>query len=268
MKTDGIAIIKIIAGCFLYSLSVVLFLDPMRIIPGSITGIGVVVKAVTGFPIGRLNVIINIPLVIIGTVVLGKRLLIYTGMTVFLTSVIMDGLSFLRPFTTDLLLASVFGGVIMGIGLGLILDGGGTTGGTTIVGRVFYKFHPSIPLGEILMAGDFVIIVCGSVVLRDWDLMLYSLLDLYVCTVFLDLTFYGFKKQSLSFLVTLKGEEIIDALDETGLGRIVEKKHDHLIIASKKSAVSKIERIVLRIDPEASCSSVDADYTYGKRLKQ
>ena len=129
IKSESIAICKIVAGCFLYALSVVLFIDPAKIIPGSVTGIGVVVKALTGFPIGILSIIINVPLVIWGTIVLGKRLLIYTGLTVLLSSSMIDMLAFLKPFTQDVFLASVFGGVVMGVGLGMILDAGGTTGG-------------------------------------------------------------------------------------------------------------------------------------------
>ena len=97
LKKDLISVIKIVIGCFLYSLSVVLFIDPVSIVPGSVIGIGVVVKALTGFPIGALNLIVNIPLVIIGTIKLGKRLLIFTGITVLLTSLMMDVLVFLTP---------------------------------------------------------------------------------------------------------------------------------------------------------------------------
>ena len=182
-RNDAIVIAKIVIGSILYALSVVWFIDPVHIIPGSITGIGVVIKAVLGFPIGQLNFIINVPLVIIGTIVLGKRLLIYTGLTVFLTSVLMDKLAFMQPFTNDVMLASIFGGVIMGVGLGLILDGGGTTGGTTLVGRLISKKYPHVPMGDILMVGDFIIIMAGSFVLQDWDLLLYSLIDLYVCCI-------------------------------------------------------------------------------------
>ena len=111
-------------GCLIYSLSVVLFIDPLHIIPGSVTGIGVVIKALTGFPIGMLNMIVNIPLVIWAAIILKKRILIYTGLTVLLNSLMMDGLAFLPPFTKNLLLASIFGGVVMGAGLGMILDAG------------------------------------------------------------------------------------------------------------------------------------------------
>lgn len=117
-KTEIKELLKIAIGCLIYSLSVVLFIDPVQIIPGSVTGIGVVVKALTGFPIGALNLIINIPLVIIGTMVLGKKLLVYTGLTVLLTSAFMDLFAFMEPFTQDVLLASIFGGILMGVEIG------------------------------------------------------------------------------------------------------------------------------------------------------
>ncbi len=260
IKTEGIAILKIVIGCLIYALSVVLFIDPIRIIPGSITGIGVVVKAVTGFPIGGLNFIINIPLVIIGTIVLGKRLLVYTGLTVFLTSVMMDGMAFLQPFTQDVMLASIFGGVVMGIGLGLIIDGGGTTGGTTLVGRLVSLKLPHLPMGTILLVGDFIIITCGSIVLKNWDLFLYSVIDLYICVVAIDLVIYGPKVKTLSVVseqMRTRGKPC----------RVLFESGDKVALLTEKSDVSRIQHIVEKLDPEASITSYHADFTFGKCLK-
>ena len=268
IKTEGIAILKIVIGCLIYALSVVLFIDPIRIIPGSITGIGVVVKAVTGFPIGGLNLIINIPLVIIGTIILGKRLLIYTGLTVFLTSVMMDGLAFLQPFTQDVMLASIFGGVVMGIGLGLIIDGGGTTGGTTLVGRLVSRKLPHLPMGTILLVGDFIIITCGSIVLKNWDLFLYSVIDLYICVVAIDLVIYGPKVKTLSVVVTEHASQVSEQMK---LGdkpcRVLFESGDKVAFLTGKSDVSRIQHIVEKLDPEAAITSYHADFTFGKCLK-
>ena len=142
LQTKQIAneVLWIVVGCILYSLSVVWFLDPAQIIPGSVTGIAVVTKALFGIPIGVLNLVINIPLVLIGVFYLGKKLLVYTALTVFLNSILMDQLAMvLQPMTQDILLASVIGGVMMGIGLGMILKAGATTGGTTVVGRLVVR---------------------------------------------------------------------------------------------------------------------------------
>lgn len=269
LKKEGTAIIKIVIGCFLYALSVVLFIDPIQIIPGSITGIGVVVKAVTGFPIGGLNLIINIPLVIIGTMILGKRLLIYTGLTVFLTSVMMDGLAFLQPFTQDVMLASIFGGVVMGVGLGLIMDGGGTTGGTTLVGRLVSRKLPHLPMGTILLIGDFIIITCGSMVLKNWDLFLYSVIDLYICVVALDLVIYGPKVKTLSLVTTSRAAQVAEQMRQGKKPcRILFEEEDKVALLTRKGDVSQIQHLVESLDPEAAITSYHADFTFGDCLRK
>lgn len=262
-RTEVISLIELFFGCLIYSLSVVLFIDPVKIIPGSVTGIGVVVKVLTGFPIGALNFIINVPLVIIGTIILGKRLLVYTGLTVLLTSVMMDYFVFLKPFTEDVLLASVFGGVVMGIGLGMIMDAGGTTGGTTVVGRLVNKKKPDMPMGDILMIGDFIIIVCGSLLLKDWDLMLYSIIDLYICVVLINWVLYGNKVKSLSIICSDKCSEIAKNMREKGLACILSERKDKIILVSRKQELGKIQNISEKIDKEASSVAFHADHSFG-----
>lgn len=105
LQTKQIAneVLWIVVGCLLYSLSVVWFIDPAQIIPGSVTGIAVVTKALFGIPIGVLNLVVNIPLVLIGVFYLGKKLLVYTALTVFLNSILMDQLAMvLQPMTQDM----------------------------------------------------------------------------------------------------------------------------------------------------------------------
>ncbi len=270
-KTEIKELLKIVIGCVIYALSVVLFIDPVQIIPGSVTGIGVVVKALTGFPIGALNLIINIPLVLIGTIVLGKKLLVYTGLTVLLTSVFMDLFAFMEPFTQDVLLASIFGGVLMGIGLGLILDAGGTTGGTTVIGRLILKKNPHIPMGNILLIGDFIIIIVGSLLLKNWDLLLYSIIDLYICVVVINKVMYGFKVDSLSVIVTDKANEIGEKLKSSINCKIIDNKSEEnntLICISSKNDISKVQNIAEETDKDTVCASIDLDYSFGKLKKE
>lgn len=262
-RTEGIAIAKIVVGCVLYALSVVLFIDPVHIIPGSVTGIGVVVKTLTGFPIGLLSIIINVPLVIWATVVLGPRILVHTGLTVFLSSVLIDVLAFLQPFTTDMFLASVFGGVVMGVGLGLILDGGGTTGGTTVVGRLVLKRWPNIPMGDVLLVGDFIIITIGSILLRDWDLFLWSLVDLYVCVVVINFVMYNFKKQVEMVVETARREQVKEAIAGFRTTRIISQQPNRLYLVAKKSVVSKLQRAIEEVDSHAVGTTFEVDYNFG-----
>ena len=254
----------IVGGCVLYALSVVWFLDPVHIIPGSVTGIAVVTKALFDIPIGVLNLVINVPLVLVAVFFLGKKLLVYTALTVLLNSVLMDWWAHLPPLTEDMLLASVFGGVVMGIGLGMILKGGATTGGTTVVGRLVVRKYPNLPIGTILLIGDFVIITVGSILLQDWDLFLYSVLDLYICVIAIDKVMYGFDVKSAAVLYTPKAKELAQTLQNSYPCRTeMLEGGQGLVCYCRKSLVNKIQREVQSCDPEAVCACVNLDYSFG-----
>ncbi len=255
-------LLLIVVGSILYALSVVLFIDPIHVIPGSVTGIAVITKALFNTPIGVVNLVINIPLILVAVFYLGKKLLIYTVITIFLTSVLMDWWAFLPAFTTDMMLASVFGGVVMGIGLGMILKAGATTGGTTVVGRLVVRKHPNIQIGNVLMAGDFVIITVGSILLKDWDLMLYSLINLYICSALNNVVIYGFDRKVAALVYTGSPEKVRDALHDRISCRTMLTR-EGLLCCCAKSSMMKLERIVKESDVNASCAVADACYTFG-----
>lgn len=266
LQTKQIAneVLWIVVGCLLYSLSVVWFIDPAQIIPGSVTGIAVVTKALFGIPIGVLNLVVNIPLVLIGVFYLGKKLLVYTALTVFLNSVLIDQMAkVLQPMTQDIFLASVMGGVMMGIGLGMILKAGATTGGTTVVGRLVVRKYPNLPISNILLIGDFIIITVGSILLKNWDLFLYSVVDLYICVLAIDKV-YEVDRRSAAVIYSKRREEIATTLEEKLPCKvIVEPCSTQITCYCRKALINKVQRIVQAADPEAICAMVDLDYSFG-----
>lgn len=267
-KQIGLELSYILVGCVLYALSVVWFLDPAKIIPGSVTGIAVVTKALFDIPIGILNLLINAPLVLIAVFFLGKKLLVYTALTVLLTSVLMDWWAALPPVTNDMLLASVFGGVLMGIGLGLILKGGATTGGTTVVGRLVVRKYPNLPIGTILLIGDFIIITVGSVLLKDWDLFLYSVLDLYICVIAIDKVMYGFDVKAAAVFYTSDPTTLEKTIKQSISCRTeLLAEGTGLVCYCKKSYISKAQRAAQAADPDVLCACVDLDYSFGNILQ-
>lgn len=257
----------IVVGCVIYSLSVVLFMDQIHLIPGSVTGIAVVTKALFDIPIGVLNLVINIPLVLIAVFFLGKKLLVYTALTILLNSFLMDWLAFLPPFTTDMMLASIFGGVVMGVGLGMILKAGGTTGGTTVVGRLVTRKYPNVPIGYVLMAGDFIIITVGSVLLKSWDLMLYSLINLYICSIINNVVIYGSETKAAAIVHTDFPQMVQKALCAGLACRTEVLPSGEVVCYCKKSAMNKLQKIVHGADEAADCALVELDYTFGDLLK-
>lgn len=271
LQTKQIAneVLWIVVGCLLYSLSVVWFIDPAQIIPGSVTGIAVVTKALFGIPIGVLNLVVNIPLVLIGVFYLGKKLLVYTALTVFLNSVLMDQLAkVLQPMTQDIFLASVIGGVMMGIGLGMILKAGATTGGTTVVGRLVVRKYPNLPISNILLVGDFIIITVGSILLKNWDLFLYSVVDLYICVLAIDKV-YEVDRRSAAVIYSGRTEQVAEALCQKLPCRVaVNEAGESLTCYYKKSLTNKVQKIVQAADPEAVCAITDLAYAFGDMESQ
>lgn len=266
LQTKQIAneVLWIVVGCLLYSLSVVWFIDPAQIIPGSVTGIAVVTKALFGIPIGVLNLVVNIPLVLIGVLYLGKKLLVYTALTVFLNSALMDQLAkILQPMTRDIFLASVVGGVMMGIGLGMILKAGATTGGTTVVGRLVVQKYPNLPISNILLIGDFIIITVGSILLKNWDLFLYSVVDLYVCVLAIDKV-YEVDRRSAAVIYSRRSEQMAEILcQKLSCWVVVNETEETLTCYYKKPLTNKVQKIVQAVDPEATCAITDLAYAFG-----
>ena len=163
-------------GCILYTLSAIL-INPVNIVPGSVLGVSVVAHNLLGVPIGVVNLICNAPIMII-----------------VCTSILID---WWLPFFPAILsqhglLLSVLGGVLMGIGAGLLMRAGGTMGGTTAIGRILQKKHPAMNMGNALFIMDTTVILAGSILLKSFTGLLYSVVYTLVCSKAIDMI-YSYK---------------------------------------------------------------------------
>lgn len=253
-------LIELILGSIIYAISVPLFIDPLNIIPGSVTGVAVIIKALTGLPIGVMSILINIPLIILGFFKIGKKLLVYTIIAILTTSGLIDLMSTFNPFTSSAILASIFGGAIMGIGLGLILKSGGTTGGTTVLGRIVNQKYPNLLLGNILLIGDFIIILCGSILLRDGDLLLLSLVNLYACVVFINKVMYTDTIRSINIISSKNLDKVRSTIKSSGKeSRNFQIDDENLLMISKKSDLSRISNQLEQEMEDIEILSLDTD---------
>ena len=183
MKGTAKELAILAAGCILYVLSTIL-INPVDIVPGSVLGVSVVANSILGVSIGTVNMICNIPIMIFCTMCFGKKILIYTIMIIVSTSVMIDW--WLPYFPAVLvqhgLLLAILGGILMGIGAGLLMRAGGTMGGTTAIGRLLEKRNPRLNMGNTLFVMDTAIIVVGSVLLKSFTGLLYSVVYTLVCS--------------------------------------------------------------------------------------
>ena len=210
----------IIAGTFILAAGFVLFITPYKIVPGGVYGISIVIHYITkgvfsfapeGFPVGLMAVMMDIPLILLGVRVLGPRFGIKTVVGSLLTAFFVDLLTYLHgpaPLVeNNALLSAVFGGVLLGFGLGLIFKSKATSGGSDIVAMIIARYT-RLPIGQLMIYVDSVIVLFGLIVFKDWEIPLYSWIVIFITGKVIDGTLEGLGYTKSLFIISEKYEEI------------------------------------------------------------
>ncbi len=268
-------------GCGLMAFSLYFFLEPNTIAPGGVTGLAIIVQKLTGIPIDITNLAINIPLFIIGIMVLGK---VFGVKTAYATLVLS---AFIRLFITffgdgvavtgDILLAAIYGGVIMGVGLGFVFRYGGTTGGTDLAGAILNKYFPNISTSKLMMGLDLVIVALAGLVERKVETSLYSVITLYILVKLADFIVEGLGYGKAFYIISSKSEEIgRTILNEIGRGVTVLEgrglytgsKRDVLLCVVNRVQVAKLKELVHNVDKRAFIMVTTVHEVLGEGFKE
>lgn len=269
--------VMVVVGSVFYAVGISLFLEPNNLAPGGVSGIGIMVNYLTPLSVGAVTLILNIPLMIIGLIKLGRAFAVSTGIGVLLTSVLVDIFSLIKPITDDRLLASIAGGAILAVGLALIFKTGATTGGVDIVIRLLRLKFKHIKSGAIMFMIDGTISLLSYFVYRDFDIALYAVLSLIVSSLVMDLVLYGGDEAKLAFIVTEKQDEIVKyVLDNLDIGASVlnatgaySKSLKHIVLcATRKQLLPRLEEIVLECDKDSFMIVTSASEIYGEGFKE
>jgi uncharacterized membrane-anchored protein YitT (DUF2179 family) len=207
-------IVYLIIGGIIYALSYALFLIPHRIVPGGVTGIAMVLHFLFSSPVGIVGIILNIPLFIIAMRVLGISFGIKSLVTIICTYLVIDFFVYSIHITTPTdneVLAALYGGVLLGLGLGLIFRGGASTGGTDIVGQVLNRYT-NMSVGMWIMVVDFVVITLAGITTRSIELALLGYLALFLSSKVIDLILEGMDYARAVFVISEKNEKIIESI--------------------------------------------------------
>jgi uncharacterized membrane-anchored protein YitT (DUF2179 family) len=252
--------IIIFTGCVLYALSVVVFTAPNNIAPGGLTGIGTMLNYLFSIPIGVFILVMNAPLFFAGYKILGRQYALRSAFGTIVSSVLIDIFTvFIPEYNGDMILASVFGGVINGIGLGLIFSRGGSTGGSDIIASVINKFRPDFSVGRIILVSDAVIVLCSAFVYHNAENALYAVVSIFVGSRMIDTVTYGTSRGNgkLMFIITDKSAEILEEfLREiprgvtvlSSYGAYSGKNRDILLCALRPNQLFKAENIARKHD--------------------
>lgn len=266
-------VVYILAGSGCFGLSVAMFSAPNNIAPGGVTGLSTLVHYLWGVPIGALTIAINVPLVLIAWWRLGRTFAARTLLGLAISSVVIDTLSALvPPFSGDRLLAAIFGGVLTGLGLGLILSRGATTGGAEIVARLLERRWPHIPIGKLILALDGGVIALSALVYRELESPLYAIILVYVASLLTDRLVYGGRRGKTVLIISHRHAEITRRiLDEirrgvtllSGVGGFTGKSQQVILCAVRRTELFTLKQVVSAADPEAFVLLLTADEVLG-----
>lgn len=263
--------VSLIVGIFLTSAPFPLFFIANDIAPGGVTGISTLIYALSGFPVGLAAILINIPLFLIGIRRMGKVFALKSVIGMVGASAVIDLLP-MGAVTDDPILAAVFGGVIMGTGLGLVIRAGATTGGTDMAATLIHERFPAISVGGLLLAIDFCVVVASGIVF-DIQSALYALIAIFLSTQVMDRVIEGFESAKAFFVFSRHTGAIADAVLERlergatflhGKGAYSKQDTDVLLCVITRLQIPQFKRVVEEIDPEAFLMVTDVREALGE----
>ncbi len=191
---------QIVLGCVLAAMAYPMFLVPNAIAPGGLTGLATILNYLFGTPVGTVSLLLNIPLFLIGYRAMGRVFAFRSLIATILFSLLIDLLPF-AAVTDDMLLGSLFGGVLMGLGLGLILRGGATTGGSDMVARMVHTRFQHISVGAFLFFIDFCVVLTAGFFIRA-ESALYAFISIFVGARVIDVVVQGLERQKACYIIT------------------------------------------------------------------
>ncbi|HHT53653.1 MAG TPA: YitT family protein [Clostridiales bacterium] len=268
-------------GSIIYAAAIAFFLDPNRLMAGGVTGISIIIShLVSWVQTGTVIIVLNIPLFALGFWKFGRNFIFYTVYATLLSSLAMNFFSSCfaayLPLTDDLLLASLVGGALVAVGLGLVFLAGGTTGGSDILIKIIRIKYRHMKTSSIFLIVDSIIIAASAIVFRNIELALYSAVVLVVSSRVLDLVLYGPDGAKLVYIISDRPEEIADRLMRQldvgvtfleGEGAYTRKNKKVLMCASRKQVFPKIRAIVTEIDEMAFMIVSSAQEIFGEGFK-
>lgn len=200
----------LVLGCIVGAVAYPLFLVPNGIAPGGVTGIGLVLNYAFGLPVGLTSLVMNIPLFIMGYRAMGRTFVWRTLLATILFSLLIDAFRF-TPVTKDPVLASVFGGAILGVGIGIIMRAGATTGGTDLLARVVHRRFSAISVGGFLFALDCAVTLLAGITMSAEHAM-YSMICVLIVSMIIDKVLAGLGTDKACYIITGRQQPIVDRI--------------------------------------------------------
>lgn len=265
----------ILLGAFVYAVGFQFFLFPNEIVSGGVTGIAMIINAFTGWPVGVMIILMNIPLFAVSWRHFGLDFMVASFVGMALSSAFVDLLALTGVvMTNDPMLASIIGGVIKGAGLGIIYYVGATTGGIDIVAKMLRQRFSQINFGTIILILDAAIIIAYALILNLYQSAMYSVIAMFVVSKVVDLFLYGIDNSALCYIISEESDRLTESILSghvhrgvtilEGEGAYSHAKKHVIMCVVKRTQIPELRRLVRSLDERAFFVVTDAKNVFGK----
>jgi uncharacterized membrane-anchored protein YitT (DUF2179 family) len=268
----------IIFGCAIQGLAYALFLIPHHFVPGGVSGIAIIINYFAGLPVGLLIMVLNIPIFLLGLKTMGRRYVLNSLAGMVASSLFIDFFNqvLALPSATDNpVLASIYGGVMLGIGLGIVFRGRASTGGSDIVGMILHRYT-GMSIGYGIMVTDFVVISASGLALRSLEAPLYGYLVLFLSSKLIDMVLEGWNYSKLVIIISARTGEIADFILK-GLERggtalrsrslFLNREGEVILTVVHRKQLAELKARIKTIDPDAFVIINDTYDVLGRGFK-
>ena len=254
-------ILATVVGSAVFAFGFAVFLEPHHLNAGGISGLAQILVELLGVgSIGMMSILINLPLFILGGVKIGKRFFAGSLLGMTLSSVLIDLFSSLVTIVVEPLIGVLYGGVLAGFGLGLVFVCGASTGGSDILVRLLKLKYRNVPIGQISMCFDALVVLLTGLVFHDVTKALYTGITVFVCGQVIDAVVYRFDYSKVALIISSEHERIAQEIGMKldrgatflhGEGTFSHMDTKVILTAVKKQQIAELKELVIRIDPNA-----------------
>lgn len=266
----------IIVGCALAGFGTANFLLPNQISSGGFSGIATIIYYFFSVQMGTTILVLNLPLFILGYIKLGKKFMFKTIVATFLYSKFIDVFSVFNFLTEDRLLSSIYGGILIGIGLAIVFKADASTGGTDLIAHIAQNFEINMKMSNIIVIADIIIVVANLIAFKQIEIGLYSAIAIYISGKMIDIVFEGINFSKIIYIISDKHEEILEIINKEfkkgatslyGRGSFTGKNRMVIMCVSKRRDIDKIKTISKKIDENSFIIITEAREVYGLGFK-
>ena len=254
-------ILATLTGSALFSAGFALFLEPNAMNSGGISGLAMVIVELLGVgSVGGLTILFNLPLFLLGGMKIGKRFFLGSTLGTLVSSVLIDLIASFPAPEVEPLIAALYGGVVCGLGLGIVFVSGTSTGGADILVRLLKLKWRNVPIGQISMCFDAVVVVLTGLVFRDIQSALYSGVTVFLTCKVIDAVVYRFDYSKVVLIISPQYEAIARAIGERldrgatflhGEGSYSHRETKVVLAAVKRQQITELKELVMELDPKA-----------------